>query len=152
MTSPWGHSADLARFYTVTEPQRHPRGYTVYKVTARVSAWIGTPGRGTGSGLPLGAAGGSEDSRGWRLRLETLGSRQELQAETGPQDGDARNPRQETGTPGIRDSRMEMMVTPGRRMDSKMEIPGFEMLRAFGRSQDSRMEMMGTPGRRMDSR
>ncbi|XP_028616992.1 ribosomal protein S6 kinase delta-1 isoform X2 [Grammomys surdaster] len=36
MTSPWGHSADLARFYTVTEPQRHPRGYTVYKVTARV--------------------------------------------------------------------------------------------------------------------
>lgn len=44
MTSPWGHSADLARFYTVTEPQRHPRGYTVYKVTARVSAWIGTLG------------------------------------------------------------------------------------------------------------
>lgn len=36
MTSPWGHSADLARFYTVTEPQRHPRGYTIYKVTARV--------------------------------------------------------------------------------------------------------------------
>ncbi|KAM4814970.1 ribosomal protein S6 kinase delta-1-like isoform 1-T1 [Thomomys bottae] len=36
MTSPRGHSADLARFYTVTEPQRHPRGYTVYKVTARV--------------------------------------------------------------------------------------------------------------------
>ncbi|XP_007950825.1 ribosomal protein S6 kinase delta-1 [Orycteropus afer afer] len=30
----WG--ADLARFYTVTEPQRHPKGYTVYKVTARV--------------------------------------------------------------------------------------------------------------------
>ncbi|XP_029415316.1 ribosomal protein S6 kinase delta-1 isoform X2 [Nannospalax galili] len=36
MTSPRGHSADLARFYTVTEPQRHPRGYTIYKVTARV--------------------------------------------------------------------------------------------------------------------
>lgn len=30
----WG--ADLARFYTVTDPQRHPRGHTVYKVTARV--------------------------------------------------------------------------------------------------------------------
>ncbi|XP_021053752.1 ribosomal protein S6 kinase delta-1 isoform X2 [Mus pahari] len=39
MTSPWGHSADLARFYTVTEPQRHPRGYTVYKVTARIIVW-----------------------------------------------------------------------------------------------------------------
>ncbi|XP_008586936.1 PREDICTED: ribosomal protein S6 kinase delta-1-like [Galeopterus variegatus] len=36
MTSPRNPSADLARFYTVTEPQRHPRGYTVYKVTARV--------------------------------------------------------------------------------------------------------------------
>ncbi|XP_006907781.1 ribosomal protein S6 kinase delta-1 isoform X8 [Pteropus alecto] len=36
MTSPWERGADLARFYTVTEPQRHPRGYTVYKVTARV--------------------------------------------------------------------------------------------------------------------
>ncbi|XP_077878921.1 ribosomal protein S6 kinase delta-1 isoform X4 [Ictidomys tridecemlineatus] len=36
MTAPWERSADLARFYTVTEPQRHPRGYTVYKVTARV--------------------------------------------------------------------------------------------------------------------
>lgn len=44
MTSPWGHSTDLARFYTVTEPQRHPRGYTIYKVTARVSVWMGTPG------------------------------------------------------------------------------------------------------------
>ncbi|TKC35818.1 hypothetical protein EI555_019790, partial [Monodon monoceros] len=31
--------ADLARFYTVTEPQRHPRGYTVYKVTARIIVW-----------------------------------------------------------------------------------------------------------------
>ncbi|XP_052056257.1 ribosomal protein S6 kinase delta-1 isoform X2 [Apodemus sylvaticus] len=39
MTSPWGHSADLARFYTVTEPQRHPKGYTVYKVTARIIVW-----------------------------------------------------------------------------------------------------------------
>uniref|UniRef100_A0A8C5XYH2 Protein kinase domain-containing protein n=1 Tax=Microcebus murinus TaxID=30608 RepID=A0A8C5XYH2_MICMU len=36
MTSSWERGADLARFYTVTEPQRHPRGYTVYKVTARV--------------------------------------------------------------------------------------------------------------------
>uniref|UniRef100_A0A2R8ZF60 Ribosomal protein S6 kinase delta-1 n=1 Tax=Pan paniscus TaxID=9597 RepID=A0A2R8ZF60_PANPA len=36
MTSYRERSADLARFYTVTEPQRHPRGYTVYKVTARV--------------------------------------------------------------------------------------------------------------------
>lgn len=36
MTSPGARGADLARFYTVTEPQRHPRGYTVYKVTARV--------------------------------------------------------------------------------------------------------------------
>ncbi|XP_075386384.1 ribosomal protein S6 kinase delta-1 isoform X3 [Tenrec ecaudatus] len=36
MSSPREPGADLARFYTVTEPQRHPRGYTVYKVTARV--------------------------------------------------------------------------------------------------------------------
>ncbi|XP_023422813.1 ribosomal protein S6 kinase delta-1 isoform X4 [Cavia porcellus] len=36
MTAPRERSADLARFYTVTEPRRHPRGYTVYKVTARV--------------------------------------------------------------------------------------------------------------------
>ncbi|XP_077013905.1 ribosomal protein S6 kinase delta-1 isoform X2 [Tamandua tetradactyla] len=36
MSTPRERSADLARFYTVTEPQRHPRGYTVYKVTARV--------------------------------------------------------------------------------------------------------------------
>ncbi|KAB0394099.1 hypothetical protein E2I00_002885 [Balaenoptera physalus] len=36
MTSPRERGADLARFYTVTEPQRHPRGYTVYKVTARL--------------------------------------------------------------------------------------------------------------------
>lgn len=28
---------EVARFYTVTEPKRHPRGYTLYKVTARVS-------------------------------------------------------------------------------------------------------------------
>ncbi|KAG7264932.1 hypothetical protein CRUP_027123 [Coryphaenoides rupestris] len=26
---------ELARFYTVTEPNKHPKGYTVYKVTAR---------------------------------------------------------------------------------------------------------------------
>ncbi|XP_062970896.1 ribosomal protein S6 kinase delta-1 isoform X2 [Cynocephalus volans] len=39
MTSPRNPSADLARFYTVTEPQRHPRGYTVYKVTARIIVW-----------------------------------------------------------------------------------------------------------------
>ncbi|XP_072503959.1 ribosomal protein S6 kinase delta-1 isoform X3 [Notamacropus eugenii] len=36
MTSPRERPAELARFYTVTEPQRHPRGYTVYKVTARI--------------------------------------------------------------------------------------------------------------------
>ncbi|XP_036612193.1 ribosomal protein S6 kinase delta-1 isoform X1 [Trichosurus vulpecula] len=36
MTSPRERAAELARFYTVTEPQRHPRGYTVYKVTARI--------------------------------------------------------------------------------------------------------------------
>ncbi|NXA35433.1 KS6C1 kinase, partial [Eudromia elegans] len=29
----------LARFYTVTEPRRHPRGHTVYKVTARIVVW-----------------------------------------------------------------------------------------------------------------
>lgn len=40
MTSSRERGADLARFYTVTEPQRHPRGYTVYKVTARVSAAV----------------------------------------------------------------------------------------------------------------
>ncbi|EPY74391.1 ribosomal protein S6 kinase delta-1 isoform 2 [Camelus ferus] len=39
MTSPRERGADLARFYTVTEPQRHPRGYTVYKVTARIIVW-----------------------------------------------------------------------------------------------------------------
>ncbi|XP_006834074.1 PREDICTED: ribosomal protein S6 kinase delta-1 isoform X2 [Chrysochloris asiatica] len=39
MSSPWERSVDLARFYTVTEPQRHPRGYTVYKVTARIIVW-----------------------------------------------------------------------------------------------------------------
>lgn len=27
---------DLARFYTVTDPKRHKKGYTVYKVTARI--------------------------------------------------------------------------------------------------------------------
>lgn len=37
MLSPRERGADLARFYTVTEPRRHPRGHTVYKVTARVS-------------------------------------------------------------------------------------------------------------------
>uniref|UniRef100_A0A7N4PLV5 Ribosomal protein S6 kinase C1 n=1 Tax=Sarcophilus harrisii TaxID=9305 RepID=A0A7N4PLV5_SARHA len=36
MSSPRERAAELARFYTVTEPQRHPRGYTVYKVTARI--------------------------------------------------------------------------------------------------------------------
>ncbi|XP_043859477.1 ribosomal protein S6 kinase delta-1 isoform X3 [Dromiciops gliroides] len=36
MISPRDRGPDLARFYTVTEPQRHPRGYTVYKVTARI--------------------------------------------------------------------------------------------------------------------
>uniref|UniRef100_A0A3B4AWW1 PX domain-containing protein n=1 Tax=Periophthalmus magnuspinnatus TaxID=409849 RepID=A0A3B4AWW1_9GOBI len=28
---------ELARFYTVTDPKKHKKGYTVYKVTARVS-------------------------------------------------------------------------------------------------------------------
>uniref|UniRef100_A0A6I8NTP1 Ribosomal protein S6 kinase C1 n=1 Tax=Ornithorhynchus anatinus TaxID=9258 RepID=A0A6I8NTP1_ORNAN len=36
MTSPREPGGELARFYTVTEPQRHPRGHTVYKVTARI--------------------------------------------------------------------------------------------------------------------
>ncbi|CAL8312873.1 unnamed protein product [Lota lota] len=27
---------ELARFYTVTDPKKHPKGYTVYKVTARI--------------------------------------------------------------------------------------------------------------------
>uniref|UniRef100_A0A671FCX7 Ribosomal protein S6 kinase delta-1 n=1 Tax=Rhinolophus ferrumequinum TaxID=59479 RepID=A0A671FCX7_RHIFE len=39
MSSTRERGADLARFYTVTEPQRHPRGYTVYKVTARIIVW-----------------------------------------------------------------------------------------------------------------
>ncbi|CAM9892279.1 unnamed protein product [Lampetra fluviatilis] len=30
------HGGDLARFYTVTEPRRHDKGHTVYKVTARI--------------------------------------------------------------------------------------------------------------------
>lgn len=30
-------SGELARFYTVTDPKKHQKGYTVYKVTARVS-------------------------------------------------------------------------------------------------------------------
>ncbi|XP_067845025.1 ribosomal protein S6 kinase delta-1 isoform X2 [Heptranchias perlo] len=30
------NKGDLARFYTVTDPKRHTKGYTVYKVTARV--------------------------------------------------------------------------------------------------------------------
>uniref|UniRef100_A0A3B4AXL7 Uncharacterized protein n=1 Tax=Periophthalmus magnuspinnatus TaxID=409849 RepID=A0A3B4AXL7_9GOBI len=35
----WAHSlkGELARFYTVTDPKKHKKGYTVYKVTARVS-------------------------------------------------------------------------------------------------------------------
>ncbi|KAM6280729.1 ribosomal protein S6 kinase delta-1 isoform 4-T4 [Porphyrio hochstetteri] len=36
MQSPRDRGGDLARFYTVTEPRRHPRGHTVYKVTARI--------------------------------------------------------------------------------------------------------------------
>ncbi|KAM9154372.1 ribosomal protein S6 kinase delta-1 [Pangshura tecta] len=36
MSGPRELAGELARFYTVTEPQRHPRGYTVYKVTARI--------------------------------------------------------------------------------------------------------------------
>lgn len=30
---------ELARFYTVTDPKKHEKGYTVYKVTARVSLY-----------------------------------------------------------------------------------------------------------------
>uniref|UniRef100_A0A3P8WXB9 Ribosomal protein S6 kinase polypeptide 1 n=1 Tax=Cynoglossus semilaevis TaxID=244447 RepID=A0A3P8WXB9_CYNSE len=29
-------SGELARFYTVTDPKKHQKGYTVYKVTARI--------------------------------------------------------------------------------------------------------------------
>ncbi|KAL6096099.1 rps6kc1 [Pungitius sinensis] len=29
-------SGELARFYTVTDPKKHPKGYTLYKVTARI--------------------------------------------------------------------------------------------------------------------
>eukprot|EP00076_Gallus_gallus_P039199 XP_025004737.1 ribosomal protein S6 kinase delta-1 isoform X4 [Gallus gallus] len=36
MLSPRERGGELARFYTVTEPRRHPRGHTVYKVTARI--------------------------------------------------------------------------------------------------------------------
>ncbi|XP_062427816.1 ribosomal protein S6 kinase delta-1 isoform X3 [Rhea pennata] len=36
MLSPRERGGGLARFYTVTEPRRHPRGHTVYKVTARI--------------------------------------------------------------------------------------------------------------------
>ncbi|XP_023610526.1 ribosomal protein S6 kinase delta-1 isoform X8 [Myotis lucifugus] len=36
MTSPRERGADLARFYTVTEPQRHPRATRCIRVTARV--------------------------------------------------------------------------------------------------------------------
>uniref|UniRef100_A0A670ZB02 Ribosomal protein S6 kinase delta-1 n=1 Tax=Pseudonaja textilis TaxID=8673 RepID=A0A670ZB02_PSETE len=36
MISPRNRGGEVARFYTVTEPKRHPRGYTVYKVTARI--------------------------------------------------------------------------------------------------------------------
>ncbi|NWV82302.1 KS6C1 kinase, partial [Dasyornis broadbenti] len=35
MLSPRERGADLARFYTVTEPRRHPRGHTVYKIVSR---------------------------------------------------------------------------------------------------------------------
>lgn len=38
MLCPRERPGELARFYTVSEPRRHPRGHTVYKVTARVSA------------------------------------------------------------------------------------------------------------------
>ncbi|XP_008124046.1 ribosomal protein S6 kinase delta-1 isoform X1 [Anolis carolinensis] len=36
MLSPRDRGGEVARFYTVTEPKRHPRGYTLYKVTARI--------------------------------------------------------------------------------------------------------------------
>ena len=67
MTSPRERGADLARFYTVTEPQRHPRGYTVYKVTARVSAvagWGSESDQGRETGVDPGV--GMPDAR---LRL-----------------------------------------------------------------------------------
>uniref|UniRef100_A0A3P8X2Z8 Ribosomal protein S6 kinase polypeptide 1 n=1 Tax=Cynoglossus semilaevis TaxID=244447 RepID=A0A3P8X2Z8_CYNSE len=32
-------SGELARFYTVTDPKKHQKGYTVYKVTARITVW-----------------------------------------------------------------------------------------------------------------
>uniref|UniRef100_A0A3B4UUQ1 Ribosomal protein S6 kinase polypeptide 1 n=1 Tax=Seriola dumerili TaxID=41447 RepID=A0A3B4UUQ1_SERDU len=37
-TSAWRHRdrGELARFYTVTDPKKHQKGYTVYKVTARI--------------------------------------------------------------------------------------------------------------------
>ncbi|KYO43619.1 ribosomal protein S6 kinase delta-1 isoform D [Alligator mississippiensis] len=36
MLCPRERPGELARFYTVSEPRRHPRGHTVYKVTARI--------------------------------------------------------------------------------------------------------------------
>uniref|UniRef100_A0A8D2IHU0 Ribosomal protein S6 kinase delta-1 n=1 Tax=Varanus komodoensis TaxID=61221 RepID=A0A8D2IHU0_VARKO len=36
MRSSRERGGDVARFYTVTDPKRHPRGYTLYKVTARI--------------------------------------------------------------------------------------------------------------------
>lgn len=60
MTSPWERGADSARFYTVTEPQRHPRGYTVYKVTARVSAGERPVQWGPGPGGPRWGPWGGE--------------------------------------------------------------------------------------------
>uniref|UniRef100_A0A3Q3WS08 PX domain-containing protein n=1 Tax=Mola mola TaxID=94237 RepID=A0A3Q3WS08_MOLML len=30
---------EYARFYTVTDPKKHQKGYTVYKVTARITVW-----------------------------------------------------------------------------------------------------------------
>ncbi|GCC40014.1 hypothetical protein chiPu_0024407, partial [Chiloscyllium punctatum] len=33
---PQKNKGDLVRFYTITDPKRHRKGYTVYKVTARI--------------------------------------------------------------------------------------------------------------------
>ncbi|XP_048391975.2 ribosomal protein S6 kinase delta-1 isoform X2 [Stegostoma tigrinum] len=36
---PQKNKGDLVRFYTITDPKRHRKGYTVYKVTARIVVW-----------------------------------------------------------------------------------------------------------------
>lgn len=89
MTSPRERGGDLARFYTVTEPQRHPRGYTVYKVTARVSAGVGRA-----ENPELGARGtqGMDPGGGWCLTLGQSLARDWVRRVPGPA--------WEVGTPG----------------------------------------------------